>query len=105
MQMKDMYTSLHPSKLALPLRRAFATSKTHSFRSFASAAGTTPTEQLVNWVEQNGGTVDGAAVHQWGGADGGSGFGLQAAKTCPAGTTLINSIFPMEMMAPPTLDF
>jgi histone-lysine N-methyltransferase SETD3 len=43
----------------------------------------------VNWVESNGGTVDGAAVHSWFGADGGSGFGLQAAKTCPEGTTLI----------------
>ncbi|KAL4519701.1 hypothetical protein Ndes2526B_g01726 [Nannochloris sp. 'desiccata'] len=87
--MRDMCGSLNPSRIALPLQRAFLINKLQSVRSFSSASGNTPAEQLVDWVERNGSTASGVSVHQWGGADGGSGFGLQAAKTCPSGTTLI----------------
>jgi len=81
----DVFTpARHPStiyRLPLPLVRAASTS--------SEQHPTSPPHPLVSWVTAGGGTVNGVAVRQWNGADGGSGYGLQASQACPAGTPLI----------------
>lgn len=78
--------SLH-GRMALPLYRSRRIFRRYS-STVASAIG--PAGALVDWVQRGGGTVNGVVVKSWDGADGGSGYGLQAAATCPAGTQLIS---------------
>ena len=74
-------------RLALPLYRSRRTFR-RSFSGITSATGSAGA--LVDWVQRGGGTVNGVVVKQFNGADGGSGYGLQAAINCPAGTQLIS---------------
>lgn len=73
---------------AWPARRLHAASAAAA--SDAPAGGHSPQAgDLVQWVQRAGGSVSGVAVRRWNGADGGSGFGLQAAAAVPAGAPLV----------------
>ena len=45
---------------------------------------------LISWVERHGGKVDGIAVANLAGRDGGSGWGLKAAAAAGPGTKLLD---------------
>jgi len=61
-------------------------------RSFATGDGgqaDTSTGGLVHWVVEQGGLVQGVAIHSWHGEDGGSGLGLRATRRIHMGEELV----------------